>query len=544
MIDYLNIKGFALIDELSLSLKGGLTVMTGETGAGKSIIVDALGDKVDAAVVRTGESKARVEASFRIGKGLRLPEQVEGGNELILNRDIPREGRGRTFINGSLIPVSRVKALGEGLVDLHGQHEHQSLLRISAHMEALDSYSGLTALRARHTELFLERSRILHSISRAEDQERDRAAREDYLRFVINELVEAAPGPAEEEELREEERVLASAERLRETSSSVLDRVYQSDGSLADGVGRALSSLAPLTAIDSRLEEIVDLLESSRTQLEEASRLLMDYQGSVQSDPRRLETVSDRLSYLGDLKKKYGPTLEDVLSTLESFQRELDGMLTEGEDLDAMRARAGEIDPELDGLASELTAGRRDAAARFEEMVHAELVDLAMEKVRFSIRFAEVPHYETGRDEVEFLISPNPGEPLMPLRKIASGGELSRVMLSLKRVLAENDAVPTLVFDEVDAGIGGRVAGMLGRKLKDISRHHQVLCITHLAPVAAFADHHLLVEKHPVGERTVVSVRYLDGDDRVRELARMMGGLDLTPGIVASARELLEESVV
>ncbi len=545
MLNHLNIRGFALIDQLSLSFHRGMTVLTGETGAGKSIIVDALqvilGEKVDPAMIRTGEDMTRVEASFLPPDGLLEPDSDNG--EVIISREAPREGRGRILIDGSLTPLARLRTLGEGLVDLHGQHEHQSLLKASAHLAALDSFAGTEDTRLRHEGLFREREEVIRRIGAMEDGARERAARKDYLRFVVRELEAAGLSEGEEDELREEEVILSSAERLMATAGEVLESLYQSDSSLADGVGRAASALRALVDVDGRLLEPADMLDSSLVQLEEAAHFLRDYGGKVQADPARLAVVSDRLALIADLKKKYGPGLGDVLSFLDSSREELDGLDTAEDDAESLRVLEEQMTGSLDKMASELREGRRSASASFEDGVQSELADLAMERVRFSVQFVEAEHGPSGRDNVEFLISPNPGEPLMPLRKIASGGELSRVMLAVKKILAGADAVPTLIFDEIDSGIGGRVAGVLGRKLKEISGHHQVLCITHLAPVAAFADHHIIVRKRQEKGRTVVGVSYLNPEERVEELARMMGGMEVTPSILKSARELLEETV-
>ncbi len=545
MLEYLNIKNFALIDELSLPFHEGLTVLTGETGAGKSIIVDALqtvlGEKADAAVVRTGRESARVEASFDPGAGGDHAAAGEDGQ--VVRREIPRKGRSRAFLNGALVPVSQLKTSAGTLVDLHGQHEHQSLLRVGTHLQVLDVFAGVTKLAQRCGGLFRERADCLRKIDRAREGEKERLARIDYLKFVVNELGSAGLSVTEEEELKDEERILSSSQALLSASGQALETVYQAEGSLSEKLGQVVNSLRDLVEVDPRLAEIVDLLQESRTQVDESGHLLRDYVGKIQSDPQRLNHVADRLAFIGDMKKKYGPSVPDVLETLESSKQDL-ASLGDGEvDLDSVRNRVDELEAELGELTAELRKNRKERALRMEEKVLLQLRDLAMEKVRFQVHFEEKDLEENGIDSVEFLISPNPGEPLMPLRKIASGGELSRVMLAIKRILAGSHFVPTLVFDEVDAGIGGRVAAILGRKLKEISANHQVLCITHLASVAACADHHVYVEKSQAKGRTAVTARYLSGEERVLELARMMGGMEPTRGIVDSARELLEESI-
>lgn len=546
MLDHLSIKNFAIIEDLSLPLYPGLTVLTGETGAGKSVIVDALqtvlGDKADATMVRTGSETSLVEASFS-ACDLPTPDGIEvTDGELVVSREVRRESRGRVTINGSLAAVSLVRDLGEELVDFHGQHEHQSLLKTVLHLEALDAFAGLIPTRSQFSDLFRELSDVRSRIAGVKMGEKERFARQDYLRFVVRELESASLSEAEEEDLLSEERILSAAERLNRTALSALEETYEGEGAAVEKARLASTSLKAMVETDPRLSEIVELVELAVTQMEEAGYLLRDYVAGIEADPGRLVDVGERLALISSLKKKYGPSVKEVLGILAESRRELE-MIEEGESgLEDLVAREQDLVAQTDRIAQRLSRERRQEAAKFEEMVQAELTQLAMEKVRFSVSFEKVQIRETGVDDVQFLISANPGEPLLPLKKIASGGELSRVMLALKRILAGADRVPTLVFDEVDAGIGGRVASVLGRKLKDIARHHQVLCITHLAPVAAYSDKHIHVEKSERGGRTVVRVRYLEKEERIAELARMIGGIKVTSDTMKSAKQLLEEA--
>jgi DNA repair protein RecN (Recombination protein N) len=545
MLEFLSIKGIAIIDEAALPFHPGLTVLTGETGAGKSIIVDALkavlGEKMDLSIVRTGESMAKVEAAFK-ASDMKLPDGIHTRDELIIGREIRREGRGRATVNGTMITIPHLKEIGDRMVDLHGQHEHQSLLKTAVHLQALDSFASLGPGKQEFADVYRQLMMTRETLETLERDKKDRLARLDYLRYVSNELESAGLDPDEEEKLRDEEGILGAAEKLLLTASSALENIYQGEGSAVETVSRWGGELKQMMETDSRLREVVELVEGAGLQLEEAGHFLRDYASSVQADPRRLEEVHERLAFIATLKKKYGPSMEEVIRTLEETKQEL-ALIEGGEtDLESLKSREEQLAARADELALSLSQERKKKASLLEGSVQTELQDLAMDKVRFSVSFEEADMSETGVDEVEFLISPNPGEPLMPLRKIASGGELSRVMLALKRILAGADAVGTLVFDEVDAGIGGRVAAVLGRKLQDISRHHQVLCITHLAPVAACAHHHILVEKAEEKGRTVVRARYLEDEERVEELARMMGGIEVSSGIVRSARELLEEA--
>jgi len=545
LLEYLSIKGFAIIDELELPFKPGLTVLTGETGAGKSIIVDALqavlGEKMDVSVVRAGDSTARVEAAFKAPE-IDLPDGFEALDEMIIGREIRREGRGRATINGAMITIPHLKEIGDRMVDLHGQHEHQSLLKTAVHLQALDSFASLVDQRQEFSEIFRELVETREQLDTIEGDKRDRLARLDYLRYVTNELQSAELGLDEEKKLCDEESILGAAEKLLFTASTALEELYQCEGSAVDTVRRQAGELKQMMETDGRLGEVVELIEGAGVQLEEAGHFLRDYVGTVQDDPHRLQQVHERLAVIATLKKKYGPSMKEVLGTLAEANQEL-ALIQEGEtDLETLKSREVELAAQAGKLAFSLSQARKKKALLLESSVQTELQDLAMEKVRFSVAFKEGDMTATGIDEAEFLISPNPGEPLMPLRKVASGGELSRVMLALKKILAGADAVGTLVFDEVDAGIGGRVAAVLGRKLQNIARHHQVLCITHLAPVAACAHHHIIVEKTEEKGRTVVRTRYLEEEERVDELARMMGGIEMSSGIVRSARELLEEA--
>jgi DNA repair protein RecN (Recombination protein N) len=546
LLEYLSIKNFAIIEDLSVPLYPGLTVLTGETGAGKSVIVDALqtvlGDRVDTAMVRTGADMSLIEASFNVDD-LEVPENIDGKDgQLVVSREVRKESRGRITVNGSMTAVSLLRRLAEGLVDFHGQHEHQSLLKTALHLNALDAFAGLQHLRSNFESLYRELFEVRSRIAAVQMDKKERLARKDYLTYVVRELESTALSEEEEPNLISEERILSSAERLHQTAASALEETYESEGSSADRTRVAISSLKMLVETDGRLGEIVELLESAVAQMEEAGYLLRDYVSTVEADPVRLKEVGERLALISALKKKYGPTVKDVMGTLNESVRELE-MIEEGESgVEELSSREEELVVETDRLAADLGRERREAAGRFQEMVQEELTQMAMEKVRFAVSFEEAPMRETGKDDVQFLISPNPGEPLLPLAKIASGGEMSRVMLALKKILAGSDQVPTLVFDEVDAGIGGRVASVLGRKLKEISRYHQVLCITHLAPIAAFSDRHIQVEKSEKSGRTVVGIRYLEDEERIEELARMIGGMEVTPGIINSAKELLREA--
>ncbi len=534
MLAFLRVRDFALIDDLALPFHPGLTALTGETGAGKTIIVDALqaalGERVDAAMVRTGSETAAVEAGF----------SGADNAETVVRRELAREGKGRCFIGGDLMPLARLKALGDALVDLAGQHEHQTLLRPAAHLALLDAFAGLEGERGELGAAVREWKEVAGRVRDVEERGRERASRADYLRFVAREIAGAGPREGEDEELLREEKVLAQAERILGAVAGAIEGLEGEEGAAAARLGRVSTLLREAVSVDERLREMQELVDSAKAQAQEAARLLQSYADRISADPARLEEVATRLARLGSLKKKHGPSLADVIAAGEKAAEELARLTGEEEGLDGLKAREKELAAATAGAAAELTAKRRKAAGRLEKRVKAELAELAMGKTRFTVSFAAAPLSESGADAVELLLAPNPGEPLLPLRRIASGGELSRVMLAVKAVQAGEDSVPTLVFDEVDAGIGGETARVLGRKIRAIARDRQVLCITHLAPVAACAGHHLKVEKVEEKGRAVIRARYLSHEERVAEIARMMGGSAATRKMMDSAREMME----
>ena len=540
MLRFLSIRNLAVIDRLELEFEPGLNVLTGETGAGKSILVGAVGllvgGRASAELVRTGEDQAAIEAVF----------EGPGREELVVRRDISSQsGRSRAFMNGALVTSTALRDAAAQLVDLHGQHEHQVLLDPASHLDLLDAFAGLETERekvevafARVQSLTAERERLALDI-------REKARREEYLQFQLTEIRRAAPKPGEDDDLTTSRQVLANAERLQRLCAEAYTGLYEGDGAVLPALATVWKRVGELASIDPQFEPYLSARETVKSQLEDLAYFLRSYSAGFDASPARLQEVEDRLAVLERLKKKHGPTLQDVIDTQASLARELGSLEQSGQ-------RASELDGELEAarttylrLADALSAKRQSAAKTFSERLVASLADLAMTRTRCEVRFAASRGQEgwtaRGVDEVEFYISPNPGEDLRPLARIASGGELSRLMLALKTLASTDAPGKTLIFDEVDAGIGGTVADVVGARLRELAGECQVLCITHLPQIAAYGGTHYRIEKALKGGRTVTSVTRLAVREREDELARMIAGSEISASVRASAREMLKK---
>jgi DNA repair protein RecN (Recombination protein N) len=561
MLKELNIKNFAIIDQLRVEFTPGLNVLTGETGAGKSIVVDALslalGERANADLIRTGCQEAVVEAAFELSHAgmkdvaLLLAEQgiqVNPDEDLIVRRVLSSSGKNKVYINGSLANLTTLSALGTNLADIHGQHEHQSLLSLDRQLDLLDAFGGLNGLREAFASAYRQLQDVRKQLAELETGERDRAQREDMLRFQKNEIEAAMLNPAEDAELAGEQKVLANAEKLAGLAAMVDETLYAADDSVLANLKKAVEGLKEIAEIDGRLAGAVQLCESGKAQIEEAAREMSSYRESVEFDPKRLEQIGDRLDLIQKLKKKYGATVEEILAFGAKAAAELGRMEKRSEEIEGLKSEIQAIKFGLTDKAAELTRKRGASAKDLEKKVEAELGHLGMKKTTFSVHISGESGGDTldgrklgprGGDRVEFLISPNPGEEPKPLAKIASGGELSRIMLALKTILMEGDEIPTLVFDEVDAGIGGAVAEEVGKKLKRIASKHQVFCITHLAQIASMATSHYGVSKSVKKDRTSTEVRLLDAKERVDEIARMLGGKTITDATIKHAEEII-----
>jgi DNA repair protein RecN (Recombination protein N) len=561
MLKELNIKNFAIIDQLQVEFAPGLNVFTGETGAGKSIVVDALnlalGERASADLIRTGCQEAVVEAAFELNTDnateIRdlLAEQgitMDTGEDLIVRRVLSAAGKNKVYINGSLANLATLAALGMCLADIHGQHEHQSLLSLERQMEMLDSFGDLTGLRRDVAAVYHQLQGLRTSLAELEANARDRAQREDILQYQKNEIEAAALKSGEDEALAGEQKILSNAEKLAGLSRAADEALYAADDSVLAGLKKAMTSLREITAIDSRLAPVLELCEAGRAQIEEVAREISSYAERMEFDPGRLEQIGDRLDLIQKLKKKYGGTIEEIIVFGAKASEELERMERSTENIERLKSEIQAIKFDLTAKAQALTKSRVNAGRLLEKKIEAELVQLGMKKAILSVKITQEPGGDTldghkigprGADRVEFLISPNPGEEPRPLAKIASGGELSRIMLALKTILVEGDSIPTLVFDEVDAGIGGAVAEEVGKKLKRVAAKRQVFCITHLPQIASMATSHYGVAKFVKMERTSTEVRLLGKQERIEEIARMLGGKTITEATIKHAEEML-----
>jgi DNA repair protein RecN (Recombination protein N) len=546
----LRIRDFAVIDELSIELGPGLTVLSGETGTGKSIVVEALslllGGRASADYIRAGAERARIEGRFEVDGNAAIIERCEtAGIEiddgwLVLRRELQREGRHRVWVNESPSTTSLVRELGERLLDLHGQHDHQRLLRRPEQRRILDAFGDASALAAdvalEHRGLRELEERI-GEIERKASEGRERA---DYLRFKAEEIAAAEIDPEEETQLDREARRLNHSEELLAAAGELYAGVYEGEGSVVDRLGELSRPLAELTRIDPDGAVFEDLHETALRALEELGRLLGEYRAGVEHDPNRLERVRERLDDLYRLKRKYGRSLSEVIAAGEAARAELSAIEGSDEEIERLGRERSDRAVRLEEKAGQLSKARRAAAARLEESVVRSLPELGLEGGRFVVHLEALDEVmPSGRERIEFRVSLNPGFDPAPLSRVASGGEMSRLMLALKTALVEVDEVPILIFDEIDAGIGGEVAHRVAERLARVSSSHQVLVVTHLAQIAARAGSHLSVDKLTNGSRPQTRVRPLAGAERVRELARMLGGDPESEASRTHAEELL-----
>ncbi len=550
MLIELRIRDYAVIHDLTLELGPGLSALSGETGAGKSIIVGALslllGERASSDTVRTGAERAMVEAVFDVSTYPKLRAQLNDlGIELedgllILRREVAAVGRNRAWINESPATARTVGELGRSLVDLHGQHEHQTLLRKDTQRHILDAFGEAEQDASAVEEAFGVLSKLEAQLKELQEHRRELASRVDFLRFQMRELEEADVQPGEEEALSEESGRLENSEELLGETTRIHAELYSAEGAVTEKVSALAQTLARLKEWDPALDGLHEELQEAYHALVEVGRDLSNYVGGLRHDPGRLEEVRSRLDLIHSLKRKYGPTSEDVIASRDRVRAELDEVEDGGWDEDTLAADVERTRSTLAAAATRLSEKRREAATRLEKEVEALLPDLGLPAGTFKVQMDTLPEVNSrGAESIEFLVSVNAGFPPTSLARVASGGELSRVMLTLKAILAQVDQVPTLVFDEIDAGIGGQVASLVAAKLKDVARYHQVFVVTHLPQVASRARSHLLVEKNEGEGLAETAVRGLTGDARVREIARMLGGDPESATSQDHAREML-----
>ena len=539
MLRFLRIRHLAVIEAVEIEFEPGFNVLTGETGAGKSILVEAvgllLGARASSDLVRTGETQASIEAIF----------EEPDGRELIVRRDITNQGRSRSFVNGALATAAALRDLSVRFVELHGQHEHQALLDPLTHLPLLDHYADLGALAGQVSAAWARVRTLRDRLERSRMDTREKAARVDLIAFQLSEIQKASPRSGEDEELAATRQVLASAERIQRLCEEGYAALYEQDGAVLASLGGVWKRVAELATIEPQFAPYLDARDGIKSQLEDLAFFLRSYGDAVDASPARLQQVEDRLALLERLKRRYGPSLQEVIDKGEALDRERTLLAAGGERTEDLQHALSAANDEYLALARDLSRQRRAAAGRFARELESLLAELAMARTRFEVRFnnTELPEDawgDRGIDQAEFFVSPNPGEDLRPLARIVSGGELSRVMLALKTLAAADTAAgKTLIFDEVDAGIGGRVADVVGARLRALGKAFQVLCITHLPQIAARGTTQFLIEKRIRGQRTVTSVERLDAAGRIEEIARMIGGAAVSDGVRASARELI-----
>jgi DNA repair protein RecN (Recombination protein N) len=561
MLTDLTIKNFAIIDQVRTQFGPGLNALTGETGAGKSILVDAinllLGSRASSEMIRTGQEEASVEAFIELEANQEPPllknlglEKSEG---LQVRRILHPSGKSRAFLNGTAITLHMLEELGEEMIHIYGQHEHQHFLDPLRHIDILDGSGGLFDLRSRFQEVFARWTKAAQELEDLVSRQKQRSERMEFLAFQSGEIARAHLKIGEDEELAAERSRLVHAEKLQSLAHFGAEVLYGESGSAVERLKATLQRLKEGARVDPGLSPLAASVESILFQSEDVAASLRSYGEKIFFDPKRLETIESRIDELSRLKKKYGPTLADILAHKEKIDGERKSLGSLEERISQLEKAVSEEYTRALAIARQLSRERKKAALDLAAKLEKELSTLGMKKVRFQIHLAPGEGekaqggpgprlHEKGLDQVEFLLSPNPGEDLKPLAKIASGGELSRIMLAMKRIFAEETMVKTLIFDEVDAGIGGGIAEIVGRKLKEISRNHQVFCITHLPQIASFADSHYRVTKRESGGRTYVDVKRLSEEERLEEVARMLGGLKITGKTIDHAREMLRNA--
>lgn len=563
MLTCLRVRDLAIIEQLEIELGPGLNVLTGETGAGKSILVDALelvlGGKGKAELVRSGAAQAEVEALFDLDQDPALRAklsalEVECEGEVVIRRVLLPNGRTRAFVNGRMATAQQLSELSRGLADISSQHEHHTLTNASTHLGYLDAFARLGPQRERAARAYASLREAHAALGAFEQRVQDRAQHEDLLRFQVREIEEVSPRVGEEAELTEQRDRLKHAGALMQLSGDAADALYERDGAVTEVLSQASAHVAEAAALDGTLRELAQQLESARAQLEDVARDLSRYTRSVQVDPDALTELEERLHALQKLKRKYGGSLESVLLHLANSQRELTELDDHEGTHQQLRAAYETKLEETRVIARVLSKERKQAADKLATAISDELRSLGMGGARILVDVSPMEGKPgelevdgarlsaQGIDRAEFLIAPNRGELARPLSKVASGGELSRAMLAIKRVLAGLGPAGMYVFDEVDSGVGGAVAEVIGRKIHEVSEHRQVLCITHLAQIAVFAQTHLKVQKTSVNERTVSTVTRLNQDEQEEEIARMLGGLKITAKTRAAAAEMLREA--
>ena len=550
MILGLTLKNFTIIEDLSVGLSSGLNIITGETGAGKSVIVDAiniiLGDKASPDNIKSGKEEAHIEALFDISSDEVIQERLKSSGfdissgELLIKRVIYPNARSRVFINGSLSTLTLLSTITQGLVDIFNQHEHQSLLKEENHLKILDNFgetaNEVSRLREQYQN-YLETKKELDDLIQSQ---KDRFEKEDYLKYQLSEIDGAGLQLGEDEKLEAEKLKLINTERLNSTTQGAYDILYESESSILGSLQRVSDDLLNSGKIDSTLAEIGQSIEKGRLQIQDAAFSLRDYNSELTHDSGRLDIVEDRIHLIGDLKRKYGESVSQIILKRDEIEKELNNIEHFDERVKSLSSESQMLMDELLSLAGKISKKRKQSSKKLTSVLEKELNEVGIKGGLFHIEFTDKDISSNGVDDISFLFSANPDEKPKPLTKVASGGELSRIMLVLKEVIARVEGGSVIIFDEADSGVGGAVAEAVGQKIRKLSQSYQVICITHLPQVAKFADSHLAVSKTHNDNKTQVTIKSLEGDERVVELARMIGGFNITQKTIDAAYEMLK----
>lgn len=553
MLNHIRIRNFAIIDYLDLDFKNKLTTLTGETGAGKSILLGALGlllgDRADSDSVRNGSSKAEISAEFDISdlqdvNNWLQAKELDADGDCLLRRRLGSDGRSRAFINGSPVPLQDMRQLGEMLVDIHGQHEHQSLMKAEMQTQLLDDY-------AQHTDLLTEIKTVYqkckdkkNKLTQLQEACKDKNDRLDLLKYQVSELEELSLMPGETEKLQHEHQTLASSDLLNESTASALDCLYNAEETnIHLRLSQQASKIEGLLTTDSSLSPVFDMLSEAVVQIEETASLLRDYKDNLNSDPQRFSEVETRLGIIHDLSRKHHIEADQLIELTESLTTELAELDNADENLNQLENELDKLNKKYNSLAKKLTTSRLKSAKKLNKQISESMQTLGMTGGKFEIQFSvKAKASALGLDQIEYMVSTNTGQPFKALAKTASGGELARISLAIQMITAQQGRIPTLIFDEVDSGVGGGIAEIVGKHLRMLGESRQVFCITHLPQVASQAHHHMQVYKHSDGKETRTEIIPLEMEQRVDEISRMLGGVEITKQTIDHARDMLNRS--